>query len=532
MPNIREYTNPIEGLQIDNRGAQAAVNAGRAQAQSYQTIGSAIGDGIETLGGMWVKAKINEEMSNGLKTQAEIMDGINTAWQNAAKDADPNDPSTAAKFREEQLEPILQAWASTFTTEESKKWAEASVGQMRQHFFEKTAADQASLAGMGAVQNLTDTKTFASNMVMKDPTSLDIVKGMYDTAIEAAIQRNPNLTVAQQNQIRSELRDTARKEFTTAAFLGMARANPQAAQQALVAGFGATELDGTDRNHLYGIAESYRNAEEADVRAAHAAERQAQKDDFEAKTAAVSAQMWDPQTGGIRVPRNFGQTLVELSLHPSADAGAINALRNAGAAATQDAITGTYRHTDNATWTNLASKIGQPAGSPQALTVVEVDQAYAAGKLAVTDYRFLRQAAPAAGSGQAINNAAMARLNKALDQIKPLIAKSTMYSIDQTGTANYQAFHFDTYQAFNRLVEAGSTPSQAVDILTDPRDPRGLQQRMAPYQVNNKSAMAAMRGRFSQEGGPTGPTSVPTPGGVAPRLPNETPAQYLKRTGQ
>ena len=530
MPNIREYTNKISGLQPSDRGVQAAINAGRAEAQAVNAFGEAVGTGIKEAGTAWVKVKENEEVSLFLKTQAEAQAGLSTAWQNFAKTADPNDPTVAARFREEQLEPILQELTLGFQTEQGKKYAEASIAQMRQHFFEKTAADQASMAGFAAVKNLDDTQIALSNAVMADPTSLDLTLGVVDTAVEAVIARNPNLTVAQQSQLRLDLRNKMRTEVATSAFTGMARGNPDEAMKALAGGWGSAILDGTERNRLYGLAASYKDAQEQDARAAVATQKAAQKDDFEAKTATLSAAMWDPRTGTPRLPPNFGQTLVELSQHPGADAGAINALRNAAASAVQDEINGTYRFTDNATWTTLASRVGEPPGSPNALTTTQVDQAYAAGKLAAVDYRFLRQAVTPEGRGNAVANAAMSRLNKNLELIKPLIAKSTMYSIDQTGTANYQAFFKDTYDAFNSLVAQGKTPSEAVDILTDPRDPRGLQQRMGPYQVGNKQAMQNMRSRFAAEGGPTGPTTVPAPGGVAPRQPGETAAQYLART--
>lgn len=529
MPNIRQFENR-QNLQPDDRAARATSFAANTVRASYGEAGREIGSGLQAFGEQYSRIQAQQEISAGLAASAEIQDGFTTQWDVTLKNADPNDPSTAPQFRQENVEPALEAWVGTFQTEQGKQWATNRAASIRQHFFEKTAADQSFLAGRAAIQNIQQFSTGMSNTVLQDPTSLNMALGTVDQAILAIIEANPALDARTAANVSTELRESLRKELVKSAFIGMSRANPDAAMQALQDGFGATILDGTDRNQMYGFAESIKREKAQDARAEVAAQKAAQKEDFDTKRGAMYASMFKPD-GSVVVPPGFHEQLVMMSQHPGADADAIKSLGDAAATATRAQIDGTYQRTSAATWQDLASRIGRPPTDPQALTGAMVDKAYAQGKLSQADWRFLNSAAAGTTSDPA-QTAAMRQLNGSLDRIKPLVDRSNLYSgrLDQSGIALYDDLHYDVYQKYNALIAEGKSPTEAATILTDPRDPRGIQAMLPAYQTTNKQGLKVIQQRTQSTGGPTPIPQAPAAGSA--RKPGESPEDYLKRIGK
>ena len=224
------------------------------------------------------------------------------------KNADPNDHTSAEHFQEEQIKPLLDAWTSGFSTEESRAWATEQAGQLTQHFTERGHAIQGEMAGAAAVQNVKDYTTGISNTAMQDPASLPRLLGSIDGDIDALVASDPNLDERQIAQIKGELRDHAREETAKGAFIGSARANPEAAMQDIVDGKYKNLLDATTTNTMFGFAESIQREKRADARAQYTMDKEAQKDDFNAKASALQVSVFQPD-GSIKVPPGFHQQL-------------------------------------------------------------------------------------------------------------------------------------------------------------------------------------------------------------------------------
>lgn len=531
MPNIREFTSPVNDLRPDDRAVQSDVFRARHTEQEFARAGQSIGKAVTAVGGAYDKIKTQQDISQGIATAAEIQDNLTTAWDVTLKNADPNDHAAAEKWREEQLNPILDAWTTSFSTAEGRQWAETHAGALRQHFFEKTAADQALMAGEATVANMRQFTTSMSNTVLQDPTSLNMALGTADMALEATIKADPNLPPSAVAALRGEHRDQMRAEIAKSAFIGTARMNPDAAMQDLQDGRYKDLLDGTTSNQLFGFAESIKREQRSDARAAAEMTRQQQGDDFKAKVAALSTQMF-ADDGSLVIPPNFHQNLQLLGLHPGAvsDPSAIRALGDAAAKAVENANGRVFQTTNSQTWTSLAGKIGAPAGSPGELTHAMVDRAYADGNLSNTDFHFLHQAVETSKADPA-KKAAMTQLNQELERIKPLVVKSNIYGgvLDQSTLVRYDDLHFDTYQRFQQLQQSGMSPTEAVKVLSDPRDPRGIRANLTPYLTGNKAGLAAIHQRVSAGGGPvnTGAVALTTA-----RKAGESAEAYLARTGK
>ena len=107
MPNIRGYDTPNLGLQPSETGVEAFAGAGRRigafgsqVAATLSTVGGQLGSAVRNAGDAAVAYEDHREISHGMAAGAELIANLNDDWNNTAKNADPNDPSVAAKWRE------------------------------------------------------------------------------------------------------------------------------------------------------------------------------------------------------------------------------------------------------------------------------------------------------------------------------------------------------------------------------------------------------------------------------------------------
>jgi hypothetical protein len=350
--------------------------------------------------------------------------------------------------------------------------------------------------------------------------------GTLDNGIEALVGADPNITPAHAAAMRGELRDAGRLEIGKAAAIGTARTNPDQAMQDIQSGKYAHILDATTSNQMFGFAESIKREQRSDARADYAMNKEKEKQDFDHRMTALTVSLFQPD-GSTAVPPGFHQQLATLALMPGADASAIRAAGDAAKTAVEDKINGKLTVTNNQTWQGLAGRIGD-ANHP--ITHAQVDQAYAAGNLSEHDWHFLHQAVETAHNDPA-TTAAMTQINQSLERNKTLVTQSNLYSghLDQSGDQLYDDMHFDTFQRFQQLQAGGMSATEAAKVITDPRDPRGIQANLSPYQTNNKAGLQAIHQRVSAGGGPT---NVQAPALTTARKAGESAADYLKRTSK
>ena len=241
MPNIKTYDTPNLGLNptetgvesfaaaarrggtFFNQGAQSIDEAGRRIGAAQHLLGEglhAIGGGLREAGDVAVAYADHQQISAGAKTEADMLFGLTEDWNGTAKNADPNDPSTAQKWVEETLEPALRRWQEGFTTERSQQWSEHRVEQLRQHFFEKSSADMSSIAGIAASNNATDVATNYSNLAVRDPSSVDFLLGSVDHAIGGIVDSSPNLKGAAAEKTKLTIADNIKRQIVNGGAFG------------------------------------------------------------------------------------------------------------------------------------------------------------------------------------------------------------------------------------------------------------------------------------------------------------------------
>lgn len=235
MPNIREVNAGTDiGLRTDDRAASSTANSGRRIAALYGTAAEAnsdtgrrIANAITDAGGVVVKWAENREVSKGAADSARVLANLDQKWNDTVKGADPNDPTVAAKFREEVVEPTLQALKDGPITEGGQRFAEATVQRFRNHFFEKTSSDMARLAGVAARQNIETLTNSLSNAALSDPTSLKTSLGLIEHSVGSMVDSSPNLGGVDAARVKMELTFDAQKAIVKAAAVGAISANPE-----------------------------------------------------------------------------------------------------------------------------------------------------------------------------------------------------------------------------------------------------------------------------------------------------------------
>src|SRR4051794_3883154 len=113
MANIREYNAPEGiGLRPSEVGVDARAAAGRRGGAFFNQASEALNQEgarwkstITDVGDVAVKWEDHREIASGAATFARMQANLTEQWNDIAKNADPNDPSIAKKFREEVVEP-------------------------------------------------------------------------------------------------------------------------------------------------------------------------------------------------------------------------------------------------------------------------------------------------------------------------------------------------------------------------------------------------------------------------------------------
>jgi hypothetical protein len=241
MANITQYENPITGLQPDERGIDANLQSARRAgaffnqaAQATETVGNQvarnIGSTIRDAGNAAVDYAQHQEISHGAAAYAGLNDQLTQAWNQTAKTADPNDPTVAQKFREETLEPALEKFGQGFLTEGGQKWAETRVDSLRNHMFEKTAADMGTLAGDAVSVNVKTMANSMSNTAMSDPSSVPHLLDSIDSSVGAMVDSSPNIKGVVAQGAKIKLTETMREAIVKAGAIGAIQksADPEA----------------------------------------------------------------------------------------------------------------------------------------------------------------------------------------------------------------------------------------------------------------------------------------------------------------
>lgn len=495
------------------------------------------------------------ETSELYKTGTELRLNLQQKYeQESALPENRNNPHFGDQFMAE-VGPQLDKWGDGVQTDHGKMLAAEMKAQIRTEVFHHVVGGQAEMDAAHVHDNMTGTLNTLGAGLITDPSeaNLDRTMGTAKDAIQGMTMAIPD--VATRERVSSELQEQYLPSLVIARYRGVAESIKN--QVAATGGETSPALDQFKKDVASQVGFSYLKPEQQSAlsslgdeavrqgqeqfKAKDATARKAESDDFDAALLPIETGLFHSNgAGGVTMavtPESLAAVQRAAAMpgakqHPER----IEALLNAMHTATQDKLAGKETTTNHAAYVSLSSRIGS---TTDPLTKAEVDTLRAKNKLSDTDYHFLREAASDSKSANPKINHALEELHRWQTEVKPMIDKSDPLagSVDQQGTEKFSYFTWDTETALRKAIASGEDPDKAVQRLTDPRNARGYYKFIPQYQTTNKQGLAGVMQMIKPDGVQP---QAPLPGGGAPGtaagppppMKGESPAAYLKRTGQ
>lgn len=280
MANIQTFDTPSLGLRPSETGVESAAGAarrigglynqeassleqlgrdteslGQFKGQALRSAGNAIAGGIEAGGAAYVNYLDHKEISHGAATFAQAQDNLTQQWNDTIKTADPNDPSVRAKFMEENFDTWADNFRSAFTTQRSQDWAEAHIDALREHMFQKTAADMSTMAGIAVKKNISDATRAMTNTAITDPSSVPYLLGSIEHTINGMVSSSPSLKGVDAARISSDVSESTKAEIVKYGAIGAIQksGNPEATADEWIKKY-PQYIDGAEAKALAGNA--------------------------------------------------------------------------------------------------------------------------------------------------------------------------------------------------------------------------------------------------------------------------------------
>lgn len=329
MPNIREQSAPQDlGLRPTEAGYDARLQAARRlgafanqAAEAISDTGRRIGSTITDVGDVVEKFETNREISKGAADGAKFVAQKNDQWNEIAKNADPNDPTIKQKFLD-GMEKELEKFRGGFMTERSGQWAERFVDQYRNHMYEKTSADMATLAGIAVQKNARVAVNSLSSAVASDPSSLDFALSAVEHKVGGMADSSPNLSADQSAKVKASMTQEAKETIVKSAISGMIQKNPNIDLDAVQKKYGAY-INGAEMKMFQKAAQTQAKVDMLQQKQLETYQRQqneraAEKSANDNLTKNVTI---DPQTGRTTVNPNYFKDALDIARMPDAPVG-------------------------------------------------------------------------------------------------------------------------------------------------------------------------------------------------------------------
>lgn len=377
MPNIRTYDSAVDSLTPSSGGANAFEGAARTQAIAGSSVGNAIGGGIKTLGNaaqaVYEERIVQPEISKGGATLAALNDNLNTSLQDMEKGTDPNDDGFVEKFRESNLEPELEKFIGGFQTDKGRLWAEAQADRLRQHYYERTAADAATRAKSAVSQNI-EVMTNLLGASAVDTHSLDLALGTLDDTIHEIVA-NSALDGTDAAAAETTILQNSRASIVANGLSNMAQSNPEAFLAALEAG----QFDGYKGDLTGGQWEAVSNGAKALVEAAKSDAKAFDTAKIKLEDDAADAAQVDLMTRALAGDPAVMDDFLKFTALPASQRRpeTVRTLYNAIKTFRDDAAEGYTPPGTPEVFNSLMSRATLPASNPNRLTNTELQLAVA-----------------------------------------------------------------------------------------------------------------------------------------------------------
>lgn len=257
MANINPYEapsglglNPTEiGVESTSAAARRLAAYGNQIADTKNQLGHEIASTVTDVGSVvtnYVDQKDRSDISAAATGVLAKLDqdwtlrtkgnGLDKSDPNYIPPADPRDPTIAAKFMEQNVQPALDKLNDIPIGANGNKFAEEKIDQIRNHLSQKLTADMSTMAGQAAVLQDRQTTNNLSNLVTTSPDfhSVDMALQMHKEAAAGA-KSNPNISGVQAGQLDGHFQASQEQIVHAAAASAISKASdPQAVAAAFI----------------------------------------------------------------------------------------------------------------------------------------------------------------------------------------------------------------------------------------------------------------------------------------------------------
>lgn len=490
--NIKEYTAPDAVPRATETGVEAVAAAARRSGMFFNQAAAGVkevgeqnarmvGSTIKDVGAVAVAAAEHVEISHGAAAFAGLNDALTQQWNDTVKGSDPNDPNVANKFREQTLEPALEKFKAGFLTEGGQKWGERQIDALRNHMFQKTAADMGSLAADAVAVNMKRTGNALSNTAVQDPSSVPHLLDTVDASVGPIVDSSPYLKGAVGAKAKMQLtQDMKQKIVDDGALSAIQKSSDPEATALDWAKRYPEYLNGDKALQLARAARTQNRFNDAQDKAATVAQRQIAKDDFDKASASLIGTLIDPQSPtGLKptTPDYFKALEDKILKMPGATRSGVEELFKFGVQ------NGTVKASDPATKMDLQTRLYKGELAP-----LDIIKAANDGKLSHSDaatYESQRKLVQEHVLKDPVYETAMKAVQaRLIDQFG---------GPDPIGTGNYANFMSSFLPDYIKKKADGSLDQNALD-LNDPNSM--IRKRMAPYILSaNEKTKALAEGQ-------------------------------------
>jgi len=505
MPKIAEFEAGSGRIQPSETGIEANVQAGRRIGLYFHQIGEDTSQDIRDNGQMYQDQVFRQQVTHAEAVKAQGWASLTTDWNTTAKAADPNDPTTADKWRQDKLEPWLKQWAAGFTTEKGQIYAAEQSAEIRQHFTEMTLGDQGRLAGIAAKQNVNDASNGFGAAARADGTvrGIQTIMGSFEQGQGAVVDSHSNLTAEDAANVKASIHSQGKSYIAMQGLEGMIESGPNgiaAARKAIADGTFSDVLGHDEVQHLTDLADHTEERNATMQRQQDEVNRQSQEDAGRAAYANISHQIDELGRSGKPIPPALVKAADQwrqtyAGLLPTESTNLDTGMdRNI-----EDRNSFKYQQDNPAVSDNLFRRIGAGPHTPGYPTVTELDKAYFTDKTISTDTWERARKSVSDAPHDPVYEGALKQLDQWFSEgVRPQITRSPQAALgadgedmpttagpgqtDPNGFAAAAEARRAMHQVFDHYVASGTNPNDAVKAMMDPHNPTSFANAVAYYQ--------------------------------------------------
>lgn len=295
--NIREYTDPVKGIDPSSAGANSFKELGDAQRRDAATIGNAIGGVVQNVGqfGEQRQKAAEQDELNKLQTTFALRE-LNTSgdWDETIAKSDPNNSSTGTSFLEKQYAEIDKL-VEAATTPAGKAWATKEATRQKIALAKSVRADMSTIAGYNAVTNIETSVNAKAAFLKSNPEQLDEALSGAEATIGNAIPVNADAKLRAKALAEETLR--AKQLYVKAALSSAATTAPEQFMKDWVAGkYVKYAKDGLidPQTDFMGLAKTAADAKSRAANAQATADEKAQRDAVDNAITKIYASLYNP----------------------------------------------------------------------------------------------------------------------------------------------------------------------------------------------------------------------------------------------